>query len=151
MRVLSMMAKRQHTSASIVTMASVGSCIESSRPPWTPSSRCQRKSSSVAVYFRIDRDPGVDIHKNGVILGDRKCLGDPRKSFVGHPDATQFGTSSSRRVFQQPQLQELRKERRRAQSGANRSPVPISLLTGKGTGKILDFDFEFQPRILQSP
>jgi hypothetical protein len=30
----------------------------------------------------------VDIHKNGVILGDRKCLGDPRKSFVGHPDAT---------------------------------------------------------------
>jgi hypothetical protein len=44
----------------------------------------------------------VDIHKNGVILGDRKCLCDPRKSFVGHPDATQFGTSSSRRVFQQP-------------------------------------------------
>jgi hypothetical protein len=30
----------------------------------------------------------VDIHKNGVIFGDRKCLGDPRKSFVGHPDAT---------------------------------------------------------------
>jgi hypothetical protein len=25
-----------------------------------------------------------------------KCLGDPRKSFVGHPDATQFGTSSRR-------------------------------------------------------
>jgi hypothetical protein len=25
----------------------------------------------------------VDIHKNGVILGDRKCLGDPRESFVG--------------------------------------------------------------------
>jgi hypothetical protein len=39
-----------------------------------------------------------------VILGDRKCLGDPRKSFVGHSDATQFGTSSSRRVFQQPRL-----------------------------------------------
>jgi hypothetical protein len=33
----------------------------------------------------------VDIRKNGVILGDRKCLGGPRKSFVGHPDATQFG------------------------------------------------------------
>jgi hypothetical protein len=30
----------------------------------------------------------VDIHKNGVILGDRKCLDNPRKSFVGHPDAT---------------------------------------------------------------
>jgi hypothetical protein len=47
----------------------------------------------------------VDIHKNGAILGDRKCLGDPRKSFVGHSDATQFGTSSSRRVFQQPLAQ----------------------------------------------
>jgi hypothetical protein len=32
----------------------------------------------------------VDIRKNGVILGDRKCLDDPRKSFVGHPDATLF-------------------------------------------------------------
>jgi hypothetical protein len=25
----------------------------------------------------------VDIHKNGVILWDRECLGDPRESFVG--------------------------------------------------------------------
>jgi hypothetical protein len=41
----------------------------------------------------------VDIYKNGVILGDRKCLGDPRKSFVGHPDATQFGTSSADEFF----------------------------------------------------
>jgi hypothetical protein len=38
----------------------------------------------------------VDIHKNGVILGDRKCLGDQRKSFVGHPEATLFVTSSRR-------------------------------------------------------
>jgi hypothetical protein len=38
----------------------------------------------------------VDIHKNGVILGDRKCLGAQRKSFVGHPDATLFVTSSRR-------------------------------------------------------
>jgi hypothetical protein len=30
----------------------------------------------------------ADIHKNGVILGDKKCLGGPRKSFVRHPDAT---------------------------------------------------------------
>jgi len=30
----------------------------------------------------------VDIDKNGAILGDRKCPGDPRKSFLGHPDAT---------------------------------------------------------------
>jgi hypothetical protein len=35
----------------------------------------------------------VDIHKNGVILRDRKCLGDPRKSFIGHPDATLFWLS----------------------------------------------------------
>jgi hypothetical protein len=28
--------------------------------------------------------------KNGVILRDGKCLGDQRKSFVGHPDATLF-------------------------------------------------------------
>jgi hypothetical protein len=32
----------------------------------------------------------LDICKKGVILGDRKCLGGPRKSFVGHPDVTQF-------------------------------------------------------------
>jgi hypothetical protein len=28
--------------------------------------------------------------KTARFWGDRKCLGDPRKSFVGHPDATQF-------------------------------------------------------------
>jgi hypothetical protein len=32
----------------------------------------------------------LDIRKNGMILGDRKCLGGPRKSFVGHPDVTHF-------------------------------------------------------------
>jgi hypothetical protein len=35
--------------------------------------------------------------------GDRKCLGDPRKSFVGHPDASRFWQISRKRVFQQPQ------------------------------------------------
>jgi hypothetical protein len=35
--------------------------------------------------------------------GDRKCLGDPRKSFVGHPDALRFWQISRKRVFQQPQ------------------------------------------------
>jgi hypothetical protein len=49
----------------------------------------------------------VDIRKNGVILGDSKCLGGPRKSFVGHSDAMEFGTSFRRRVFQQPQAKSL--------------------------------------------
>jgi hypothetical protein len=35
--------------------------------------------------------------------GDRKCLCDPRKSFVGHPDALRFWQISRKRVFQQPQ------------------------------------------------
>jgi hypothetical protein len=36
------------------------------------------------------------------ILGDRKCLGKPRKSFVGHPDAKLFLRISREGVFQQP-------------------------------------------------
>jgi hypothetical protein len=36
-------------------------------------------------------------------LGDRKCLGKPRKSFVGHPDTILFSRISLERVFQQPQ------------------------------------------------
>jgi len=35
--------------------------------------------------------------------GDRKCLGDPRKSIVGLPDAILFLRISWERVFQQPQ------------------------------------------------
>src|SRR5579863_7035690 len=35
-------------------------------------------------------------------LGDRKCLGDPRKSFIGHPDAISFLRISRKRVFQHP-------------------------------------------------
>jgi hypothetical protein len=37
------------------------------------------------------------------IGGDRKCLGDPRKSIVGHPDAILFLPISRQGVFQQPQ------------------------------------------------
>jgi len=36
-------------------------------------------------------------------LGDRKCLGDPRKSIVGLPDAILFLRISWEGVFQQPQ------------------------------------------------
>jgi len=37
--------------------------------------------------------------------GDRKCLGDPTKSIVGHPDALLFLRISREGVFQQPRLQ----------------------------------------------
>jgi hypothetical protein len=37
-------------------------------------------------------------------FGDRKCLNEQRKSFVGHPDAIQFLQMSGQRVFQQPRL-----------------------------------------------
>jgi hypothetical protein len=37
-------------------------------------------------------------------LGDRKCLGKPRKSFVGHPDAILFLRISREGVFQQPHM-----------------------------------------------
>ena len=36
-------------------------------------------------------------------FGDRKCLGKPNKSFVGHPDAIYFLRIFVKRVFRQPQ------------------------------------------------
>jgi hypothetical protein len=36
-------------------------------------------------------------------LGDRKCPGDPRESFIAHPDAILFLRFSREGVFQQPQ------------------------------------------------
>jgi hypothetical protein len=53
-------------------------------------------SSGVAVeklHFR----------QNSENLGDRKCLGKLRKSFIGHPDAILFLRISRKGVFQQPQ------------------------------------------------
>jgi hypothetical protein len=52
---------------------------------------------------------GVGVEKlafvpNGQILGDRKCIGEPTKSFIGHPDAILFLRISSEGVFQQPRL-----------------------------------------------
>jgi len=37
-------------------------------------------------------------------LGDIRCLGKPRKSFVGHPNAILFSQISREGVFQQPRL-----------------------------------------------
>jgi len=36
-------------------------------------------------------------------FGDRKCPGDRRESFIGHPDAILFSRLSREGVFQQPQ------------------------------------------------
>jgi len=36
-------------------------------------------------------------------LGDRKCPGEPRESFIAHPDAILFSQFSREGVFQQPQ------------------------------------------------
>jgi hypothetical protein len=45
----------------------------------------------------------VGFSQNSRKLGDRKCLGKLRKSFVGHPDAILFLRISPEGVFQQPQ------------------------------------------------
>ncbi len=46
----------------------------------------------------------LDISEIGANLGDRKCLAEQRKSFVGHPDAILFLRNSREGVFQQPRL-----------------------------------------------
>jgi hypothetical protein len=43
----------------------------------------------------------VHFSQNNEDLGNRKCLGKPRKSFVGHPNAILFLREG---VFQQPRL-----------------------------------------------
>ena len=42
--------------------------------------------------------------QNSKNLGDRKCLGKLRKSFVEHPDTILFSRISRERVFQHPRL-----------------------------------------------
>jgi hypothetical protein len=42
--------------------------------------------------------------QNSKNLGDRKCLGKLRKSFVGHPDTILFSRISRERVSQHPRL-----------------------------------------------
>jgi hypothetical protein len=46
----------------------------------------------------------VPFSQNSENLGDRKCLGRSRKSFVGNPDAILFWRISRKGVFQQPRL-----------------------------------------------
>jgi len=45
----------------------------------------------------------VHFSQNNEDLGDRKCLGKPRESFVVHPNAILFSRILREGVFQQPQ------------------------------------------------
>jgi len=47
-------------------------------------------------------------------LGDRKCIGDRRKSFIRHPEAILFLRISRERVFQQPRLISINNQTRSA-------------------------------------
>src|SRR6266487_1903219 len=46
----------------------------------------------------------LDLSDNRPKRGDQKCIGDRRKSFIGHPDATHFRRKFCERVFQQLRL-----------------------------------------------
>jgi hypothetical protein len=52
----------------------------------------------------------VDFSENGLEMGDQKCIGCQRKSFIGHPSATFFEHDFWERVFQQPQTESLFEE-----------------------------------------
>jgi hypothetical protein len=53
------------------------------------------------VQWRVGVEK-LHFRQNSENLGDRKCLGKPRTSFVGHPSAKFFQPFSDERVFQQP-------------------------------------------------
>ena len=46
----------------------------------------------------------LPFHPKLPTFGYRKCPGDPRESFIGHPDAILFSRLSREGVFQQPRL-----------------------------------------------
>jgi hypothetical protein len=62
--------------------------------PLTPAYLSLRKVVIIPVAFSEESQN----------LGDRKCLGDSEKSFLGLPDAKQFLQVRGERVFQQPPL-----------------------------------------------
>jgi hypothetical protein len=49
----------------------------------------------------------VDFSENGLEMGDQKCIGRRRKSFVRHPCGMFFERDFWERVFQQPQSEAL--------------------------------------------
>src|SRR6267143_7000237 len=83
---------------------------------------------------------GVDVEKvhfpqNSRNLGDGKCLGKLRKSFVGHPDAILFLRISRERVFQHPPVPYFRysesffKSSGISGNGGNSCEYPLSRFT----------------------
>jgi hypothetical protein len=59
----------------------------------------------------------VRFSQNSQNFGDRKCLGDPRTSLVGLPNAILFLRISGQEVFQQPQAISLNDPGRALPSG----------------------------------
>ena len=51
----------------------------------------------------------VAFFKNRLKLGDRKCLPDPRRSFIAHPDAFYFCEFHEKEFFNSHRLWELKK------------------------------------------
>jgi hypothetical protein len=50
----------------------------------------RHKEVSLLAKIRCDVEEEVQLPQKGRNLGDRKCLGDPRKSLVGLPNAISF-------------------------------------------------------------
>ena len=65
----------------------------------------------------------LDLSENRPKRSDRKCIGDRRRSFIGHPDATHFRRKFCERVFQQLQAITLRTGLRECNPFAIRSLV----------------------------
>src|SRR5216683_7993545 len=76
---------------------STRSCNRWVIPPATSSgSPTERKFSTVESGVGVEKSP---FPQNSQNLGDRKCLGKPRKSFVGDADAILFLRISREGVF----------------------------------------------------
>src|ERR1019366_5061161 len=76
---------------------------ESNPPVLTPNRNraVQSKTFSTPTPVAVEK---VHFPENGRNLGDRKCLGKPRKPFAGLPSAKFFRPVLRDRVFQQPHL-----------------------------------------------
>src|ERR1022692_2616627 len=73
----------------------------------------------------------VHFPQNNQNLGDRKCLGDPSKSFVGHPDAILFLRISREGVFQQPGDKGQRKDKSKNKKKTSAEPSASAALSSK--------------------
>ena len=69
----------------------------------------------------------LDLSENRPKRSDQKCIGDRRKSFIGHPDATHFRQKFCERVFQQ-----LRLFTTTINSAGNVCPLRVNCLSRQG-------------------